>query len=68
MTDEWAVLGPEENKPAELQIFIRVRQVGSDRWTAEISDGWWVATGTTKKGAIDAVLKRYEQETGKFFA
>lgn len=62
MTDRWCI---EQGPPGQDEIFIRVRQIGPDKWLAEISAGWWIAQGDTKDKAIKAVKKRYEDERSK---
>lgn len=46
-------------------IYGKVYQMQNGRWRANISGGWWTATGRTKKEAIARVKKAYERESSK---
>jgi len=43
------------------QVEIKSYQAG-DQFYAEIEGGWWIAAGPTRKAAISAVIKRYQNE------
>jgi hypothetical protein len=60
-------LGVPENEDYDV-LTVKVHRDQAGKWHAEIAGGWWVVIGETRQGAIDSVVKRYQDENSKFFA
>lgn len=62
MTTSWVEVDMEQLSLDTKQVKVRVYKEGDKKYLALIGNGWYMAYGTTAKGAFKNVEKRFHRE------
>lgn len=67
MTEQLELPSLEDPKKHTIPVHVwkSIDHKGVTLYHATIAEGWWYATSTSSDVVIKAVVRRYEQETGK---